>query len=50
MAAGQYLTAFFAVWTVHHPCEAARGPIARTIRGSRSDGCFDVVSCRQVLD
>jgi hypothetical protein len=50
MAAGQCLTAFFAVWTVHHPCEAARGPIARTIRGSRSDGCFDVVLCRQVLD
>ena len=31
--AGQCHTAFFAVWTVHHGCEAARGPIARTIRG-----------------
>jgi len=33
MAAGQCLTAFFAVWTVHHGCERRRGPIARTIRG-----------------
>jgi fatty acid desaturase len=33
MAVGQCLSAFFAVWTVHHGCEAARGPIARTIRG-----------------
>jgi len=33
MAAGQCLTAFFAVWTVHHGCERLRGPIARTIRG-----------------
>jgi len=31
MAAGQCLTAFFAVWTVHHGCEAS-GPVARTIR------------------
>jgi fatty acid desaturase len=34
MALGQCLTAFFAVWTVHHGCEAdGTGPIARTIRG-----------------
>lgn len=34
MAAGQCLTAFFAVWTVHHGCDAdGTGPIARTIRG-----------------
>jgi fatty acid desaturase len=32
MAAGQCLTSFFAVWTVHHDCEE-EGPIARTIRG-----------------
>jgi fatty acid desaturase len=32
MAAGQCLTAFFAVWTVHHDC-AADGLFARTIRG-----------------
>jgi len=32
MAAGQCLTSFFAVWTVHHDCEEG-GPIARTIRG-----------------
>jgi fatty acid desaturase len=31
MAAGQCLTAFFAVWTVHHGCERD-GPLARTIR------------------
>jgi fatty acid desaturase len=31
MAVGQCLTAFFAVWTVHHGCAAA-GPPARTIR------------------
>ena len=31
MAAGQSLTAFFAVWTVHHDCAAADPP-ARTIR------------------
>lgn len=30
MMAGQSLTAFFAVWTVHHDCES--GTIARTIR------------------
>jgi fatty acid desaturase len=33
MVAGQCLTAFFAVWTVHHGCDRRRGPIARTIRG-----------------
>jgi fatty acid desaturase len=33
MLAGQCLTAFFAVWTVHHGCHASHGPIARTIRG-----------------
>lgn len=32
MAMGQCLTAFFAVWTVHHNCEADRLQ-ARTIRG-----------------
>ncbi|KAF0805877.1 fatty acid desaturase [Alcanivorax xiamenensis] len=32
MAAGQCLTAFFAVWTVHHDCEAEKLK-ARTIRG-----------------
>jgi fatty acid desaturase len=32
MVVGQCLTAFFAVWTVHHDCEAP-GPVARTIRG-----------------
>jgi fatty acid desaturase len=32
MAAGQCLTSFFAVWTVHHDCEEG-GPTARTIRG-----------------
>lgn len=31
MAAGQCLTAFFAVWTVHHDCHA-EADIARTIR------------------
>lgn len=31
MAAGQCLTAFFAVWTVHHDCARAHPP-ARTIR------------------
>lgn len=31
MALGQCLTAFFAVWTVHHDCDA-RGAVARTIR------------------
>jgi fatty acid desaturase len=31
MAAGQCMTAFFAVWTVHHDCAGA-GPPARTIR------------------
>ena len=30
MAAGQCLTAFFAVWTVHHDCD--RRPFARTLR------------------
>ena len=33
MAAGQCLTAFFAVWTVHHDC-ASPHPPARTIRHS----------------
>jgi fatty acid desaturase len=32
MALGQCLTSFFAVWTVHHDCEAD-GIFARTIRG-----------------
>lgn len=32
MALGQCLTAFFAVWTVHHDCEPD-GRFARTIRG-----------------
>lgn len=32
MAAGQCLTAFFAVWTVHHDCDRSHF-IARTIRG-----------------
>ncbi len=32
MAVGQCLTAFFAVWTVHHDCEPD-GVFARTIRG-----------------
>jgi fatty acid desaturase len=32
MAVGQCLTAFFAVWTVHHDCEP-EGVFARTIRG-----------------
>ena len=32
MAAGQCLTAFFAVWTVHHGCSRT-GPLARTVRG-----------------
>jgi fatty acid desaturase len=33
MASGQCLTAFFAVWTVHHGCESQR-PTARTVRGT----------------
>lgn len=32
MLAGQCLTSFFAVWTVHHDCEQP-GPFARTLRG-----------------
>ena len=32
MAAGQCLTAFFAVWTVHHDCERSH-VLARTLRG-----------------
>jgi len=32
MAIGQCLTAFFAVWTVHHDCET-KGLLARTLRG-----------------
>ena len=31
MAAGQCMTAFFAVWTVHHGC-SRDGPLARTVR------------------
>ena len=31
MAIGQCLTAFFAVWTVHHGC-SEHGALARTIR------------------
>src|SRR5439155_18466156 len=31
MMAGQCMTAFFAVWTVHHGCSRA-GPLARTVR------------------
>jgi fatty acid desaturase len=31
MAAGQCMTAFFAVWTVHHGCSRT-GPLARTVR------------------
>ena len=31
MMAGQCMTAFFAVWTVHHGCSRA-GPPARTVR------------------
>ena len=33
MSVGQCLTAFFAVWTVHHDCEK-EGVFARTIRGA----------------
>ncbi|MCI0403224.1 MAG: fatty acid desaturase [Acidobacteria bacterium] len=33
MAAGQCLTSFFAVWTVHHGCEPSRHRFARTLRG-----------------
>jgi fatty acid desaturase len=32
MAAGQCLTGFFAVWTVHHGCDRSHH-IARTLRG-----------------
>ena len=32
MIAGQCLTSFFAVWTVHHDCER-EGAFARTLRG-----------------
>jgi len=42
MALGQCLTAFFAVWTVHHGCVEG-GPFARTIRGSvRSTVTFNM--------
>ena len=42
MAAGQCLTAFFAVWTVHHGC-GRRHPPARTIRhGLRSTVTFNM--------
>jgi fatty acid desaturase len=37
MAAGQCLTSFFAVWTVHHDCEQP-GPFARTLRGLLRNG------------
>lgn len=41
MAVGQSLTAFFAVWTVHHDCPP--GVIARTIRGRlKSAVTFDM--------
>ncbi len=33
MAIGHCLTAFFAVWTVHHGCEPSRHRFARTMRG-----------------
>jgi fatty acid desaturase len=33
MAIGQCLTAFFAVWTVHHDCPPG-GPVARTLRSA----------------
>ncbi len=34
MAIGQCLTAFFAVWTVHHGCEPSTHRFARTLRGA----------------
>lgn len=37
MAAGQCLTSFFAVWTVHHDCDEP-GPFARTLRGMLKNG------------
>jgi len=37
MAAGQCLTSFFAVWTVHHDCDRS-GPFARTLRGMLKNG------------
>jgi len=37
MAAGQCLTSFFAVWTVHHDCNQP-GPFARTLRGLLKNG------------
>jgi fatty acid desaturase len=37
MAAGQCLTSFFAVWTVHHDCDQP-GPFARTLRGLLKNG------------
>ena len=37
MAAGQCLTSFFAVWTVHHDCDQP-GPFARTLRGMLRNG------------
>jgi fatty acid desaturase len=37
MAAGQCLTSFFAVWTVHHDC-GEPGPFARTLRGILKNG------------
>ena len=42
MALGQCLTAFFAVWTVHHDCDRSRD-IARTIRNRlKSKVAFDM--------
>ena len=42
MTAGQCLTSFFAVWSVHHDCEE-EGPIARTIRGRmKAIICYDM--------
>jgi len=37
MAAGQCVTSFFAVWTVHHDCDQP-GPLARTLRGLLKNG------------
>jgi fatty acid desaturase len=42
MAAGHCLTAFFAVWTVHHDCDASR-EVARTLRNPlKSAVAFDM--------
>jgi fatty acid desaturase len=43
MAVGHCLTAFFAVWTVHHDCEPASPHIARTLRNPlKSAVAFDM--------